>query len=409
MKKIKFLKCILCGSEYEESEVKYTCPKCGKDGILFVELDYKNLNFKKENLKDRPNNILRYHELFPIEDIQNSPPLNVGMTPLYKSKRLNEYLKLNNLLIKDDGRNPTASFKDRASFIVVKKAMELGFNSITTASTGNAASSLAGIAASVGIKTYIFVPETAPKAKIAQLLAFGANVFAVKGSYDECFDLCIKASDEFGWYNRNTAYNPYTIEGKKSVSFEIWEQMNFEVPDKIFVSVGDGVIYSGVYKGFYDLYKLNLINKIPQVIGVQAEGASPIVKAFIENKERVEPIDNPKTVADSICVGYPRNGNMALKFAREYNGNFISVSDEEILSAIPLLGKLTGIFGEPAGVTPLAGLIKMKKEGKIDENEKIVVIVSGNGLKDIESAIKSTGEPNYINLDINDIRKHVKF
>lgn len=407
MKKIKYLKCILCGSEYDEREVNYTCPKCGNDGILFVELDYENLNFKKENLKDRPNNILRYHELFPIENIQNSPPLNVGMTPLYKSKRLNDYLHLNNLFIKDDGRNPTASFKDRASYIVVKKAMELGYNTITTASTGNAASSLAGIAASVGIKTYIFVPENAPRAKIAQLLAFGANVFAVKGSYDDCFDLCIKASEEFGWYNRNTAFNPYTIEGKKSVSFEIWEQMNFELPDKIFVSVGDGVIYSGVYKGFYDLYKLKLIDKMPQVIGVQAEGSSPIVKAFIEKKDRVEPINNPKTVADSICVGYPRNGNMALKLAKEYNGIFISVSDEEILSAIPLLGKLTGVFGEPAGVTPLAGLIKMKNEGKIDENEKIVLIISGNGLKDIESAIKSTGEPYYINLDLNDIKKYI--
>lgn len=407
MKKIKYLKCILCGSEYEETEVNYTCPKCGKDGILFVELDYEKINFKKENLYDRPNNILRYHELFPIKDIDNSPQLNVGMTPLYKSNRLNEFLGLNNLYIKDDGRNPTASFKDRASFIVVKKAMELGFNSITTASTGNAASSLAGISASVGIKTYIFVPETAPRAKIAQLLSFGANVFAVKGSYDECFDLCIKASEEFGWYNRNTAYNPYTVEGKKSVSFEIWEQMNFEVPDKIFVSVGDGVIYSGVYKGFYDLYNLKLIDKMPQVIGVQAEGSSPIVKAYIENKEKVEPMENPKTVADSICVGYPRNGNMALQLARKYNGNFISVKDEEILNAIPLLGKLTGVFGEPAGVTPLAGLIKMKNENKIDKNEKIIVIISGNGLKDIESAIKSTGEPNYINLDINEIRKYI--
>ncbi len=405
MKKIKYLKCILCGSEYEEDDVLYTCPKCGYDGILFVELNYENLNFKKESLINRPQNILRYHELLPIKDVDNSPILNVGMTPLYKSNRLNEFLEIPNLYIKDDGRNPTASFKDRASFVVVKKAMELGFDSITTASTGNAASSLAGITASVGIKSYIFVPDKAPRAKIAQLLAFGAKVFAVKGSYDDAFDLCIKASNEFGWYNRNTAFNPYTIEGKKSVSYEIWEQMNFDVPDKIFVSVGDGVIYSGVYKGFYDLYSLRLIDKIPQVIGVQAEGSSPIVKAFEDGKERVEPIDNPKTIADSICVGYPRNGNMALKLARKYNGKFIKVKDEEILNAIPTLGKLSGVFGEPAGVTPLAGLIKMKNE--IDPNEKVVVIISGNGLKDIESAIKSTGEPYYVNLDLNEIKKYI--
>lgn len=407
MKKIKFLKCVLCGSEYDENEVMYTCPKCGNDGILFIELDYKNISFKKDSLKDRPQNILRYHELLPIKDVENSPMLNVGMTPLYKSTRLNSFLQLPNLYIKDDGRNPTASFKDRASFVVVKKAMELGFDSITTASTGNAASSLAGISASVGIKSYIFVPETAPRAKIAQLLAFGATVFAVRGSYDEAFDLCIKASKAFGWYNRNTAYNPYTIEGKKSVSFEIWEQMNFSVPDKIFVSVGDGVIYSGVYKGFYDLFSLKLIDKMPEVIGVQAENSSPIAKAFEEGKERVEPINNPQTIADSISVGYPRNGNMALNLARKYNGKFIKVKDEEILNAIPLLGKLTGVFGEPAGVAPLAGLIKMKNENKLDEKEKIVVIISGNGLKDIESAIKSTGEPYYVNLDLLDIKKYI--
>lgn len=407
MKKIKFFKCVLCGREYEENEVLYTCPKCGQDGILETHLDYENIKFDKESLIGREYTILRYNELLPVEDLKGFPPLNVGFTPLYKSQRLSKYLGLKNLYIKDDGRNPTASFKDRASTLVIKKAIDKGYDSITTASTGNAASSLSGLSASVGIKTYIFVPEKAPRAKIAQLLAFGSKVFAVKGTYDEAFDLCIKASEAFGWYNRNTAYNPYTIEGKKTVSFEIWEQLNFSVPDKIFVSVGDGVIYSGVYKGFYDLYAMKLIDKIPQVIGVQAEGSSPIVKAFLEGKEKVTPIDNPQTVADSISVGYPRNGTMALKFAKLFNGSFISVSDREILDAIPLLGKLTGVFGEPAGVTSLSGLIKMINEGKIDENEKIVVLITGNGLKDIESAIKSTGEPYYINNDLNDVKKFV--
>lgn len=407
MKKIKYFKCVLCGKEFEENEITYTCPNCGHDGILEIYLDYENIKFNKDNLKGRENSILRYYELLPIDNLNGFPPLNVGFTPLYKPERLSKYLNLKNLYIKDDGRNPTSSFKDRASTLVIKKAIDKGYDTITTASTGNAASSLSGLSASVGIKTYIFVPEKAPKAKIAQLLTFGSQVFAIKGTYDEAFDLCIKSSETFGWYNRNTAYNPYTIEGKKTVSFEIWEQLNFLVPDRIFVSVGDGVIYSGIYKGFYDLYSMKLIEKIPQVVGVQAEGSSPIVKAFLEGKDRVTPIKNPTTIADSISVGYPRNGTMALKYAKLYNGNFITVSDKEILDAIPLLGKLTGVFGEPAGVASLSGLIKMINEGKIKEEEKIVVLITGNGLKDIESVIKSVKEPYYINNNINDVKKYV--
>lgn len=407
MKKIKFFKCVLCGNEFEENEVKYTCPYCGNEGILEIYLDYKNIKFNKNNLNGREYNILRYHELLPVNNLNGFPPLNIGYTPIYKPERLSKYLNLENLFIKDDGRNPTASFKDRASALVIKKAFDNGFNTITTASTGNAASSLSGLSASMGFKTYIFVPEKAPKAKIAQLLNFGSIVFAIRGTYDEAFDLCIKSSETYGWYNRNTAYNPFTIEGKKTVSFEIWEQLNFSVPDKIFVSVGDGVIYSGIYKGFIDLYSMNLIDRIPQVIGVQAEGSSPVVKAFLEGKDKVIPIKNANTIADSISVGYPRNGVMALKYAKHYNGSFISVSDKEILEAIPLLGKLTGIFGEPAGVASLSGLIKLIKEGKIKEKERIVVLITGNGLKDIESAIKAVGEPFYINNDINDVKKYM--
>lgn len=407
---VKKLKCVLCGSEYSHEEVTYTCPKCGKEGILEVIYDYGRIkkSFSLENLKGRPMNMWRYIELLPVEREGIFPPLSVGWTPLYEVKRLRRELGLKNLFIKDDGKNPTASLKDRASAVAVKKAIEIGVEAITTASTGNAASSLAGVSASVGLPAFIFVPETAPKAKIAQLLVFGSTVFALKGTYDDAFDICIKSSEEFGWYNRNTAFNPYTLEGKKTVSLEIWEQLGGRVPDKVFVSVGDGVIYGGVYKGFFDLYSLGLIDKIPEVIGVQAEGSAPIVKAFNKGKERVTPLENPKTIADSISVGIPRNGVMALKYARKWNGRFISVSDEEILSTIPFLGKLTGIFGEPAGVTGLTGLIKMLNEGKIDENETVVVVVTGNGLKDVDSAMKSVGEPVHVENSFEDVKGKVK-
>ncbi|MCD6168296.1 MAG: threonine synthase [Caldisericia bacterium] len=406
---VKKLKCVLCGSEYSPDEVTYTCPKCGYDGILEVIYDYEKIkeNFSLKKLKERPLNIWRYMELLPVEEGE-FPPLSIGWTPLYEVKRLREKLNLKNLFIKDDGKNPTASLKDRASAVAVKKAMEIGAKAITTASTGNAASSLAGVSASVGLPSFIFVPRNAPKAKIAQLLVFGSTVFSVNGTYDDAFDLCIKTSEEFGWYNRNTAFNPYTLEGKKTVSLEIWEQLGGKAPDKVFVSVGDGVIYGGVYKGFYDLYALGLIDKIPEVIGVQAEGSAPIVKAFNEGKERVTPLKNPKTIADSISVGIPRNGTMALKYARKWNGKFISVSDEEILSAIPFLGKLTGVFGEPAGVTGLAGLLKMLKNNEIDRDEVIVVIVTGNGLKDVESAMKSVGEPILVENSFEDVKRKIK-
>jgi len=406
MKNVKFLKCVLCGREYLPEEVEYTCPECGPAGILEVLYDYEKTKrgfFREKLVEDRNYSMWRYRPLLPVNNNSPLPPLHVGWTPLYPAERLRKKLNLKNLFIKDDGRNPTASLKDRASAVGIVKAMEKGAREVTCASTGNAASSWAGLAASVGLKAYIFVPETAPQGKLAQLLIFGAIIFLVKGSYDQAFDLCIEASGHFGWYNRNTAYNPYLVEGKKTVALEIAEQLGWEPPDSIFVSVGDGCILSGVFKGFFDLLSLGWIERMPRVFGVQAEGAAPLFKAWKERRP-LEPME-PKTIADSISVGIPRNGVMALRDLYRWNGMMISVSDEEILEAMRILGRETGVFGEPAGAASLAGLIRAQKDGLIGENEKVVVIITGNGLKDVSAALQAVRMPEPIEPTLESVER----
>ena len=409
MSYVKKMKCLLCGKEYAPREVKYTCLECGDEGILEIIYDYPEIKkrFNKEILKtNNEYSMWRYLPFLPVDDITKIGPLQVGWTPLYESERIREDLRMPNLWIKDDGRNPTASLKDRPSSIAVVKARELGEKIVTCASTGNAASSLSGAAASVGLKSYIFVPQTAPQAKVAQLLVFGSTVFAVRGTYDDAFDLSIKASKEFGWYNRNTAFNPYMVEGKKTVALEIIEQMNFEVPDYIFVSVGDGCIISGVAKAYKDMYSMDLIERLPKLVAVQAEGCKPIVDAV--NGDGIVKFVEPKTIADSISVGIPRNRLMAVRDIQESKGFGIAVSDEKILKAIKYLGTIQGIFAEPAGSTAFAGLIKALKEGKISSKDKVVVLVTGNGLKDVESAKKAGGEAITIDPNIEAVKEAIR-
>ena len=388
------LKCVLCGREHEPSAERYICDTCGLDGTLDV---LYNINETKKNItKDslslcRDMSMWRYRDILPVLNDANMPDLAVGWTPLYENKRLASKYGVKKLYIKDDGRNPTASLKDRASAVGVAKAMDFGQKVVACASTGNAASSLSGFAAVSGLESYIFVPEKAPAAKVTQLLVYGANVVLVKGDYADAFDLATAAIDKFGWYNRNCAINPYLVEGKKTCAMEIAEQLHWEVPDRVFISVGDGCCIGGLYKGFRDLLELGLIDRMPKITGVQAEGSCPIYKAIMENSERVNfgPAD---TIADSISVGAPRNWAKALRAIRKSGGTAVTVSDNEILSAIPELARSSGVFGEPAGVTGFAGFRKMALAGEIGRDETIAVVVTGNGLKDIESAKRSVGQ-----------------
>jgi len=293
---------------------------------------------------------------------------------------------MKDLWLKDDTRNPSASLKDRASFIAVLLAEG---KTVACASTGNAASSLAVLAASVGLPCYIFVPHNAPRAKVLQLLMCGAIVFAVQGSYDDAFDLCVEACNVFGWYNRNTGYNPYLVEGKKTVGLEIAEQLDWQVPDSILVPTGDGCIISGVYRGFEDLYRLGMIERIPRMIAVQAEGSPAIVRA-LEGDGIVRPYP-AQTIADGISVGLPRNGAMAVKSVRESSGLGVTVSDEEILAAEKELARLTGVFAEPSGAAGYAGLLRLLGEGRIARDERVVLLVTGSGLKSIDAVMEAAG------------------
>ena len=392
MSNVKGLKCISCGSEYAVEGMQYLCEKCG--GNLDVVYDYGAISshLTRESLAQDGNySVWRYWDLLPLSDRSNIMPLRIGWTPLYRAERLEKELGLKSLYLKDDGRNPSASFKDRASSVAICKALELGFSVIAGASTGNAASSTACLCASLGISPTIFVPKTAPQAKVAQLLVFGAKVYAVEGSYDDAFDLCTEACREYGWYNRNTGYNPYTREGKKTVSYEICEQLGWKVPDTVLVPVGDGNIFSGVWKGFKDLKAVGLIDRFPRLIAIQSDRSSAVVDAVLGDGI-IRPV-NATTIADSISVDLPRDGVAAVKAVKESGGPGILVSDEDILQAIVTIARGAGIFAEPAGAAAYAGLKKMREEGGISDDETVICLVTGNGLKDVKSAIKVAGEP----------------
>ena len=409
MDHVKSLKCLICGKEYAPNQIDYVCPDHGDEGIVDVQYDYDLIGrrISPQILEQNPDRtIWRYRPLLPIEPESPVPPLTVGGTPLYKTDRLAAALKLKHVWVKDDGRLPTASFKDRASAIAVVKGRERRAEIITTASTGNAAAALSGLCASVGQRNVIFVPQSAPPAKIAQLLVFGSTVLLVRGTYDDAFELCLQAAKEFGWYNRNTGYNPYMTEGKKTASLEICEQLGWDAPDRIFVSVGDGCIIGGMHKGLEDLMALGWINKMPKLMGVQAAGSAALYDAWRSNMNAMDmqPID-AQTIADSISAGLPRDRIKALAAVRETDGAYIKVSDEEILAAIPALGQSAGVFAEPAGAASYAGLVKAVAEGLVAPGERIVVLVTGNGLKDVASARKSVGEPFVVNKDLDDVKR----
>jgi len=387
------LKCVFCGAIYS-TRIPYTCPTCGITGMLDVQYDYPAIakRLTRRSLAKRPDySHWRYRELLPIRKDAVLPSLQVGWTPVMRADSLARHLGLKTLYLKDDGRNPSGSLKDRASAVGVVKAREKRQKIIACASTGNAASSLAGMAASLGLRSVIFVPERAPEPKVTQLLIFGATVLRVRGSYEDAFQMCQGACERWGWYNRNSAINPYLVEGKKTVGLEICEQLDWQVPDWVAVSVGDGCTIAAVWKAFHEMKTLGLVERTPKMLGVQAAGAAPVTTAF-RSGEALKPIE-PQTIADSIAVGVPRNWKKAVLAIQASGGTMINVQDEEILEAMRSTGRLTGIFTEPAAATALAGVHLAVEEEIIGRKASVLAVVTGNGLKDIRSAQSAVTKP----------------
>lgn len=405
------LTCIDCGFALPPDSFGYLCPECNKRQIagnppkgVFITL-YPYDEIRKQGktcqlfalLKER-----RFIDLLPLKDPGNFPPLKIGETPVYQFQIKDPAAGPIRFFLKDDSQNPTFSFKDRASQLISAYAREKGLGVIVAASTGNAGSSLAGICAANGQKAVIMVPATAPVAKLVQIVMYGAIPIPVQGNYDTAFDLSIQATREFGWFNRNTAYNPFTIEGKKTAAFEIYEHLGDTLPDLVFVPVGDGVILSGLYKGFWDLCQLGIISGIPRIIAVQSENSDNLVRNLNSSRFEMKPAH---TLADSISVDYPRNFFMAKQFLKEHNGGWMTVSDDEIGEAALVLARNTGVFAEPAAAAAMAGLLKFSRENPHFADLKMLVLSTGSGLKDIHTPIQRIRLPESVPPHLDAVRQ----
>jgi threonine synthase len=401
-------RCIECGEEYSEDPNRLVCSRCGGEqepggtirGVLEVIL--KVLPTAWPNFRTSDPEFLQ--AFLPINEDASLPPLPVGDTPLLEARRLRSDLQMPSLFLKDDTRNPSGSTKDRASLLVVAKATEYGCDTVATASTGNAASALAAIAASAGLRAVVFVPAAAPTAKLVQMQGYGAIVVPINGTYDQAFELCSKACDEFGWYNRSTALNPFTIEGKKTASLEIAAALAPEAPDAVLVPTGDGVILAGLAKGFRDLETAGLITRRPRLVAVQPEGSSAIVQALRSGADRAMTFPGAASVADSLTVEMPRNSIGCLSEIRASAGSGVTVSEDAITAAISRLAGATGVFAEPAGAAALAGLMVALEEKLVNRKERVVLMITGNGLKDIDAAAKTLPalapvEPNLVAVE----------
>jgi threonine synthase len=394
-------RCTLCGATYTPLDVQYTCTRDG--GNLDAVYDYARIVREVDPLRitqSADRSVWHYAPLLPYtlpEPHTPTPLSSFGWSPLYRAPRLETSLGIRTIWLKDDSRLPSSSFKDRASSAVIARALHSGVRTICAASTGNAASSLTTLCAGTGLRTVIFVPQSTPEGKLAQILIHGARVYAVRGSYDDAFELAMQASAEFGWYNRNTGVNPYTREGKKTAAFEICEQLSrppapthMRAPDVLIVPVGDGNIISGLHKGFKDLCAVGWIERAPRIIGVTATLAPSLYHAWQQGGEHIESAPS-STIASGISVDLPRDGVMALRAVRETGGMLIESTDEEMLAAMKVLAREAGVFTEPASAAAYVGLLKARQMGFIHDDEEVVLQLTGSGLKDVRSALAAVG------------------
>ena len=399
-------RCVRCQKSFGPEATEWTCSACDANLDVLYDYDAVRKSWSREALAANVDRSMwRYGGLLPLGRKASRPTLQTGWTPLHLAPRLSAEVGLREIYVKDDGRNPTGSLKDRASAMAVAHAMSLGQRVLACASTGNAASALAGMCANVGLKSVIFVPEKTPSGKLAQIIAFGAYLIRLEGDYDQAFDLAMSACSRFGWYNRNTGINPYLSEGKKTVAFEIAEQLAWETPDWVFVPVGDGNIIASVGKGFEELLHIGFIEKLPRLVAVQSEGSSAIVDALLGDGV-VRPVE-ARTLADSIAVGRPRDPDRAMRAVRQSRGLGLRVRDSEILEAQSLLARREGVFVEPSAAASLAGLVRLAASGDIGRDERVVLIFTGNGLKDTASILERTRLPEAIPASLESVERRL--
>jgi len=392
------LVCKECGTTYE-LEAKHVCDECF--GPLEVSYNYDRLRqqVSRETIEAGPNSIWRYRQFLPLLS-DNVIDVGTGMTPLLKANRLARQLGLKNLYIKNDAVNmPTLSFKDRVVSVALSRARELGFSTVSCASTGNLANSTAAIAAHAGLDCCVFIPADLEAGKVLGTLIYNPTLMAVKGNYDQVNRLCSEVANTYGWGFVNINLRPYYSEGSKTLGYEVAEQLGWQLPDHVVAPLASGSLYGKIYKGFQEFIKVGLVeDKSVRFSGAQAEGCSPIASAFREGRDFIAPV-KPNTIAKSIAIGNPADGVYALDLARKTNGNIESVTDAEIIDGMKLLAETEGIFTETAGGTTIAVLKKLVEAGKIDPDETTVAYITGNGLKTQEAVQGYIGEP--LTIDAN--------
>ncbi|MBC7219323.1 MAG: threonine synthase [Hadesarchaea archaeon] len=405
------LKCLRCGRVHHPAKNLYVCTSCG--GKLDVIYDYQAISdvINRGELAKRKNGVWKYYELLPLMSRKNIVSLGEGGTPLIPARNLAKELRMRHLLLKDETRNPSASFKDRPMSVGVSKAVEFGARAVVCASSGNAAIALSAYAAKAGIKCHVFVPLGAPKSKVAQLLMHGAQVVQPKesGVGDPTYKLMQESWKKFGWHPIPSAgaFNPYQPEGSKTISYEVCEQMGWQTPDWVIIPTGAGTLLSGNAKGYFEFEQMGLINEVPRLVAIQAEGCAPIVRAFKEGTSPYEipPWPSPRTVAGGLVDPYPWDADTAIPAIKRSNGTAEAVSDAEILAAVKLLARREGIFAEPSGAAGLAGLMRLLDEGVVSRSDVVVIEITGGGLKDVATAMKMVEKPVTIEPRLEQLKK----
>ena len=393
--------CINCGTKYNVNEIVYFCKKCGD--LLEVKYDFGELSKKLEKSlwRNVPLSVWRYKDFMPIDDISKIVSLNEGGTGLHSCHKLGKQLGLRQLYVKNEGENPTGSFKDRGMTVGVSKAVELGAKSVICASTGNTSASLAAYAAKAGMRCTVLIPAgKIAYGKLAQAMIYGAKVLQVRGNFDQALDVVLKLAEKHPSIYLLNSINPFRVEGQKSLGFEICDQLDQEPADRVIVPVGNAGNISAIWKGFSEYHKLGFVRKLPKMTGIQAAGSAPIVQAIKNNSEKIVPVENPETLATAIRIGAPVSWKKAVNAIRNSGGTAETVTDEEILASQKLLARVEGIFVEPASASSIAGLIKLVANGVIDKDERVVCVTTGHGLKDPDTAVKMSEKPAEVDAEM---------